>query len=246
MKRGLTALGAFLIVTCAKVEPEPVPAPVPASSARTDGAESPARCTELKWTPDLVRTLGFEAFEDENVGGEDYAAVRGALPLFPATWPTPSCAVVVYFYYADEPRIVPHDQFDGRPNGWSSPLLAAARVDLKSSSVELKVLDYSESPLKNRVHFGKRWKVAETYMTVADAEENLIEAVVTQAPVSDPRMFEAYSRAWQQYPQYVHLVPSVHRDFIGEMLRVRPLELPEPPPSGWVRSAELEANDFAP
>ncbi len=230
-------------MTCAKVEPEPVPALAPADS---DGTEIRTRCTDTTWTPDLVRSLAFAAFEDRGVGGEDQGAVRGALPLFPATWPTPSCAVVVYVYYADEPRTASHDRYDFQSMGWSSPLLAAATVDLKSSSVELKVLDYRDSPLRNRTHLGDRWKVTDTYMIVEQAEKDLIEAVVTHAPVSDPRIFEAYSRAWQQYPHYVHLVPPVHRDFIAEMLRVRPLELPEPPPSGWVRSAEPEANGFAP
>lgn len=240
MKRGLTALGALLLVTCAKVEPEPVPAP-----ADSDGTESRTRCTEQTWTPELVRALAFEAFEDRGVDGVDFAAARGTLPLFPANWPRSSCAIVVYLYYAAEPEIFPNDRFDRRPNGLSSPLLAAARVDLKSSSVELKVLDYSDSPLKNRTHLGERWKVAETYMVVEQAEKRLIEAVITQAPVSDPRIFEAYSRAWQNYPQYVHLVPPVHRDFIGEMLRVRPLELPDAP-SGWIRSAEPKENGLAP
>jgi hypothetical protein len=240
MKRGLIALGALLLVTCAKVEPKPEPAP-----ADSDGAEIRTRCTEHTWTPDLVRALAFEAFEDRGVDGVDFAAARGTLPLFPASWPGSPCAIVVYFYYAAEPETFPHDRFDRRPNGWSSPLLAAATIDLKSSSVELRVLDYRDSPLRNRIHLGERWKVADTYMIVEQAEKDLIEAVVTQTPVSDSRLFEAYSRAWQQYPHYVHLVPPVHRDFIGEMLRVRPFELPEPP-SGWVRRAEPVGDGFAP
>lgn len=230
MSRSLAAFAAIALVACRGSEPAPTPATRAEQASRPSLPPSDEPCTEQKWTPELVRALTLDAFDERGFGPTRLAGVRATLPLLPTSWPSSACVIVVYLYYVEEPRIIPNWDSSPQRTGMSSPLLASAKLDLKSSLIEVELVDYSTASLgPGWIYRYFRYRVSDNYELVREAEQELIGAVVAHDGVLDPQNFDAYSRAWQHYPHYLELLPSVHRSFIDEMLFVRPVLHPKHP-----------------
>jgi hypothetical protein len=157
--------------------------------------------------------------------------VRGTLPILPPATPSSSCSVVLYFYYALEPISGPFGVDERDSLGMSSPLVAVATVNLRSSKVYVERVEFGGA-LESPVISCHRWNVDATYRAVREAENKLLHAVISKQPVSEPAVFKSYGDAWQKFPHFLDLLPPGHQGFIDEMLRVRPVQRPKYP-GGW-------------
>jgi hypothetical protein len=228
-------LACLLALSCGSPGPLAVAKPGFSEAVR-EAVRRLAMCTDREWTADQVRAAAFAAFSEHGVAETNYAGRRGVMPLIPEGWPNRSCSVALYAYYVEEPFGVERFGRPWNPDRGSSPLLASAHVDLKTGAVEVRTFDAVDEESGrarfNWVYFRKPWRVAETYAAVQDAENELLNAVMTGNQVSGDWVFDAYGGVWKLYPHYIDYVPAEHRPFVQDVLRVYPITRPRRG-AGW-------------